>query len=499
MKFIWITGGDKGYLPMIEVLAKSLLKYSNYKLIVYGFNCDSNIDLPNVINKRINFPQFKTGDILIGDEPDLITKDYSIYFAKYLASLDSLNENYDKFAWIDGDAFVTENIDNSLNYINLLEDYPLFMRYFHQNINNWRVHNNIRLEGQYGSELTRIKNINKNPNNRIIATGFYLYDKKSVDFFKKCLDWNKELNKHSIKIWVDDNAFSEERVANCILWEEGKDKYLPITWNNYYSSDNDLRVNNRYYLDKGWDNMFDENTRKVLFIHGPDPSVTPKNPKILSEAFNDYKSTKLMVIAHPDDELLFGGAELINYGKDYKVVCVTNPTNKNRIIEFEQVMNKLNVCSWEILDYEDTLYPAQNGFGPVAFDDLDNQLVELDKIINSRKWDKIVTHNPVGEYGHPQHKLVFDKIQILMDYYDLNDNFYVFGKSPKKLDVDILNQKIELLKIYKLEQSIIDQILNNNGRWFITNDLTTNYIEHESINKYDIKQDTTPYIHCYDK
>ena len=113
MKFIWITGGDKGYLPMIEVLAKSLLKYSNYKLIVYGFNCDSDIDLPNVINRRINFPQSKTGDILIGDEPDLITKDYSIYFAKYLASLDSLNEDYDKFAWIDGDAFVTKNIDDS--------------------------------------------------------------------------------------------------------------------------------------------------------------------------------------------------------------------------------------------------------------------------------------------------------------------------------------------------------------------------------------------------
>ena len=26
-----------------------------------------------------------------------------------------------------------------------------------------------------------------------------------------------------LRIFVDDNAFSEERVANCILWEEGKD------------------------------------------------------------------------------------------------------------------------------------------------------------------------------------------------------------------------------------------------------------------------------------
>ena len=89
MEFIWITGGDKGYLDMIEVLAKSLLKYSKHKLIVYGFNCDSNINLPNVINRRIDFTRFKRDSN--NSEVDLKDKDYSIYFAKYLASLDSLN------------------------------------------------------------------------------------------------------------------------------------------------------------------------------------------------------------------------------------------------------------------------------------------------------------------------------------------------------------------------------------------------------------------------
>ena len=486
MKFVWITGGDKGYLPMIEVLAKSLLKYSNYKLIVYGFNCDSNINLPNVINKRIDFTRFKRNSI--NSEVDLLDKDYSIYFAKYLASLDSLDLDYDKYAWVDGDAFVTEHIDKSLTYVNALEDYPLFMRYFHQNINNWRVINNIRLEGSYGSELASIKNIDRNPNNRIIATGFYFYDSKSIPFFNKCLKWNEELNSHSIKIWVDDNAFSEERVANCILWEEGKDKYLPITWNNFYSPNEDLKVKNRYYLEKGWDNMFDEATNEVLFIHGPDPSVTPKNAKILSEAFNDYQATKLMIIAHPDDELIFGGIELMNYGSDYKVVCVTNPTNKDRILEFETVMEKLNICSWEILDYEDTLHPTQ------TYD-------KLDDIINSREWKKIVTHNPVGEYGHPQHKLIHDRVKNCLAETSPStiDNFYVFGKSPVKINENNLNRKMDLLKLYKSEEEIINQILNSNGRWFISNDPTTNYVEYESISKYNIKQDNTPYTHCYDK
>ena len=53
--FAWITGGDKTYMGMIEVLAESLLKFSKHKLIVYGFNCEVNIDLPNVIRRRVNF------------------------------------------------------------------------------------------------------------------------------------------------------------------------------------------------------------------------------------------------------------------------------------------------------------------------------------------------------------------------------------------------------------------------------------------------------------
>jgi hypothetical protein len=98
-KFVWITGGNQNYFRMIEVLAKSLLKFSKYKLIVYGFNCEAHIDLPNVINKRINYLPKKIKDTK-NKELDLINKDYSMYFAKYLASLDSLNEDFKKFAWI---------------------------------------------------------------------------------------------------------------------------------------------------------------------------------------------------------------------------------------------------------------------------------------------------------------------------------------------------------------------------------------------------------------
>ena len=48
---------------------------------------------------------------------------------------------------------------------------------------------------------------------------------------------------------------------------------------------------------------------------------------------------------------------------------------------------------------------------------------------------KIVTHNPIGEYGHPQHKQVFDTVL------NITNDFYVFGKSQQKLDQNILDTK----------------------------------------------------------
>ena len=481
--FIWITGGNKNYLPMIEVLAKSLLKYSKHKLIVYGFNCNSTIDLPNVINKRINYTPKPT--VNPTHEPDLFHKDYSIYFAKYLASLDSLEENYNNFAWIDGDAFATENIDTSLQYLSDLKDYPLFMKYFHEDINQWRQYKGIRLEGRYGNELSSIKNLKRNPNNKLIATGFYFYDKKSKPFFEKCLEWNQELNQYSIKIYTDDNAFSEERVANNVLWEENKTLDLPITWNNYYSSKDETLVSS-YFLKKGFDVMYDKLTLQPYFIHGPDPSVKPKNAETLNQAFNDYQSKKLMIVAHPDDELIFGGAELIKHGPEYRVVCLTNKSNEIRSKEFKKVMEKLNVGSWEIFDYEDTLHPTQQ--------------FDLEDILMSRKWEKIVTHNPVGEYGHPQHKLVFDVVKEYIEKVICDEGiFYVFGKSQQKLDQNTLDTKNILLTLYTSETPIINQLLTNNGDWFKSSDNNINYIEHESIEKYSKKKDKNNYIACYEK
>ena len=39
---------------------------------------------------------------------------------------------------------------------------------------------------------------------------------------------------------------------------------------------------------------------------------------------------KLMIVAHPDDEALFGGAELLTHSKEYKVIAVDEYHNHIR-------------------------------------------------------------------------------------------------------------------------------------------------------------------------
>jgi hypothetical protein len=149
-------------------------------------------------------------------------------------------------------------------------------------------------------------------------------------------------------------------------------------------------------------------------------------------------------------------------------------------------MIELKVGAWEILDFEDSLT------NPTT--------IPLLNIISTKPWEKIVTHNPIGEYGHPQHKTTFISVKQFIDSTNNSENIlYVFGKGSNKLNKDILDRKKQLLKIYSSEEDIIDQILHNNGDWFKSNNPNTNYIEFECIEKYNKDRDTTPFIPCYEK
>lgn len=162
---------------------------------------------------------------------------------------------------------------------------------------------------------------------------------------------------------------------------------------------------------------------------------------------------KLMIVAHPDDELIFGGSELIQE-KGWKVICVTNGSPKssnifgkkdiNRSNEFINLMNHLQ-CAYEIWDFED------NGFNcnweySVLYNKIQNAIRE-------KEYQKILTHNLNGEYGHIQHKLIGKIINQIKPA-----NLFVFGKDDQFVNPNAL-QVIELLSFYPSQKHVTNQHL----------------------------------------
>ena len=162
--------------------------------------------------------------------------------------------------------------------------------------------------------------------------------------------------------------------------------------------------------------------------------------------FSSLKNTtakKLMIVAHPDDEVLWGLSELVN--DKYFVVCITCGSRYDRVKEFERVMKYLNT-DYIMLDYPDKVNGERSDWKS-EYSSITN---DLKRIITYKKWDKVVTHNKEGEYGHIHHKMT-NKIVTGIS----TDNLYYFGKyyrKPKNLNkmfrfASILSKNIPFVRV----------------------------------------------------
>ena len=107
---------------------------------------------------------------------------------------------------------------------------------------------------------------------------------------------------------------------------------------------------------------------------------------------------RIMIVAHPDDESLWGGAHLAQHR--YFVVCLTNAKTYNyrRYWEFKNAM-KITDTPNVIMDYPDYENGHRIDWSPYEKD------IEKDirLLLSYRDWKEIATHNPDGEYGHQHH------------------------------------------------------------------------------------------------
>ena len=152
----------------------------------------------------------------------------------------------------------------------------------------------------------------------------------------------------------------------------------------------------------------------------------------------------LMIVAHPDDEIIFGFPSLhnINFVSEPKVVSVTNADHPGRSLEFQTCMKRLGVQDYDMYNYKDEW---DNSFENT---DIKERLQDL---IFAGKYKQIITHNANGEYGHSQHKALNQIINQLVTDQEL----WVFEQLDHALDFHNLKWKLDILQdVYKSQYNI---------------------------------------------
>lgn len=167
---------------------------------------------------------------------------------------------------------------------------------------------------------------------------------------------------------------------------------------------------------------------------------------------NKVKDIKnVMIVAHPDDETLWGGKNLLD--EKYLVICLTNGDNEVRKKEFLNVMKETDDYGI-ILNYPDKVNNVKSDWKG----DKEKIRKDISYILTYKKWDKIVTHNPEGEYGHIHHKLTNNMVTEECIKKNLTNQLMYFSRYYKK---NVLSEKKLEYTLSDKESDIKNQIMQD--------------------------------------
>ena len=233
-----------------------------------------------------------------------------------------------------------------------------------------------------------------------------------------------------------------------------KDDLVKVTPSGYVTT---TRPGTAYITATSADKKYSVTT--VLYITVPNGFVSDS----MLGNLNIDDCTNLMIVAHPDDETLWGGAHLMN--EKWFVVCMTNGYFQTRKDEYFKVLDKLGVKGI-ILDYPD-IYKGNDGKWKIDSWKyvLDGLGTDISKIINYKNWNQIVSHSPTGETGHFHHKYVNNAVvTTCKNNAGKYDKLWFFGKFYQRgaipdglpqITPEELTMKEDLLKLYVREQNSI--------------------------------------------
>ncbi|MCM1179170.1 MAG: Ig-like domain-containing protein [Clostridium sp.] len=180
----------------------------------------------------------------------------------------------------------------------------------------------------------------------------------------------------------------------------------------------------------------------------------------------------LMIVAHPDDETLWGGGHLIS--DNYLVVCLTNGDDEVRKRDF---MNCLKVSKDKgiILSYPD-LIDKKKGVGIENRSTWEYEQLairkDIDMLLKYKKWNIVVTHNPNGEYGHQHHKYTSKHVTDMFKmqpscakqfmyfgkYYSKNEITPGLKEQLPELPADVFKEKKKMMDQYQSKKATLYQV-----------------------------------------
>ena len=122
----------------------------------------------------------------------------------------------------------------------------------------------------------------------------------------------------------------------------------------------------------------------------------------------------LGIFCHPDDEILFGWPVFQN--KDYErhlIICCDDYSRRGSIRAscLRKVCKQENIRLVDVLSEDNDFYALPTRRADYLLTDATERIVKtLNRNILNLQPDYIFVHNPVGEYGHGSHRLLFELV-----------------------------------------------------------------------------------------
>ena len=245
--FAFITTGNIGYMPVIEDLVKSLLEFSKRKIIVYGVDCEVPFDYPNVIKRTINPPKISEHDK---------------WYWKQHACIESLNEGFDNYVWLDGDVVVNYNVDNIKNHFKEIDNYPISDIHVQEEFFGW--YDNGTKSQLFNEQVANEWGVQKQQPYMHVC--MYVFN-------KECKWWFEEIISHYVKVMEDGSndykrlyLWNDEGIDNVMRWKYNFKKHLPLS--NFdtssYDGDDGMTNETQHHFLKFWNEEGPQNFNRIF-------------------------------------------------------------------------------------------------------------------------------------------------------------------------------------------------------------------------------------------